>query len=117
MQLALDLAKMANVKLDRADIDRAHRIGAPKPATSGQPQPPPRPLMVKYVSCLNREAMWFGRREVRKAKPPRTSSLTEGTTKDIFIQENFDGTRRSCFTPVNCDEPASCGQRGRMVAS
>lgn len=93
VQLALDLAKMANVKLDRADIDRAHRIGAPKPATSDQPQPPPRPLVVKYVSYLKREAVWFGRREVRKAKPPRTSSLTEDMTKDIFIQENL--TRRN----------------------
>ena len=89
VQLALDLAKMANVKLDRADIDRAHRIGAPKAATGDQSRPPPRPLVVKYVSYLKREAVWFGRRDVRKAKPPRGSTLTEAASKDIFIQENL----------------------------
>ena len=89
VQLAIDLAKMANVKLDRADIDRVHRIGAPKTATPDQPRPPPRPLIVKYVSYLKREAVWFGRREIRKAKPPRGSPLTEGSTKDVYIQENL----------------------------
>lgn len=89
VQLALDLAKMANVKLDRTDIDRAHRIGTPKAAAPGQPRPPPRPLVVRYVSYLKREAVWFGRREIKKAKPPRGSSLPEASTKDVYVQENL----------------------------
>ena len=89
VQLAIDLAKMANVKIDRGDIDRAHRVGAPKKATSDQPSPPPRPLVVKFTSYLKREAVWFGRREVQKAKPPRSSTLTEATVKKVFIQENL----------------------------
>ena len=89
VQLALDLAKMANVKLDRTDIDRAHRIGTPKSAAPGRPRPPPRPLVVKYVSYLKREAVWFGRREIKKAKPPRGSSLPEASTKDVYVQENL----------------------------
>ena len=93
VQLALDLGKMANVKLERADIDRAHRIGTPKPVIPGQPRPPPRPIVVKFVSYQKREAVWFGRRELRKAKPPRGSSLTEGSLKDIYVQENL--TRRN----------------------
>ena len=93
VQLALDLGKMANVKLERSDIDRAHRIGAPRRATQGQPHPPPRPLVVKFVSYQKREAVWFGRREMRKAKPPRGSSMAEGATKDIYVQENL--TRRN----------------------
>ena len=93
VQLALDLGKMANVKLERSDIDRAHRIGAPRRPTQDQPRPTPRPLVVKFVSYQKREAVWFGRRELRKAKPPRGSSLAEGATKDIYAQENL--TRRN----------------------
>ena len=89
VQLAIDLAKMTNVKIDRTDIDRAHRIGRPKVATHGQTTAPPRMLVVKYVSYLKREAIWFGRKELRSAKPPRGSSLTDGSMKDIFVQENL----------------------------
>ena len=93
VQLAMDIGKMANVKIDRSDIDRAHRIGKPRPATQDQPRPPPRPLVVKFVSYQKRESVWFGRKELRTAKPPRGSSLTDGSMKDIFVQENL--TRRN----------------------
>ena len=89
VQLAIDVAKMVNVKLDRADIDRAHRVGKPRASAPGQAPPPPRPLIVKYVSYLKREAVWFGRKELRSAKPPRGSILTEGSMKNVFIQENL----------------------------
>ena len=89
VQLAIDLAKMANVKIDRSDIDRAHRIGKPKSAAQGQSSPPPRPLVIKFVSYLKREAVWFGRKELRSAKPPRGSNLTDGSMKDVFVQENL----------------------------
>ena len=93
MQLAIDLAKMANVKLERTDIDRAHRIGKLKTPAPGQSFVTPRPLVVKYTSYLKREAVWFGRKELRKAKPPRGSTLTEGSMKNAFVQENL--TRRN----------------------
>ena len=89
VQLAVDLAKMANVKIDRTDIDRAHRIGKPRTATQGQASAPPRTLVVKYVSYLKREAIWFGRRELKGAKPPRGSSMTEESMKEVFVQENL----------------------------
>ena len=89
VQLAIDLAKMTNVKIDRTDIDRAHRVGKPRTPASGQSTAPPRTLVVKYVSYLKREAIWFGRRELRSAKPPRTSSLTEANMKEVFVQENL----------------------------
>ena len=89
VQLAIDLGKMVNVKLDRADLDRAHRIGRPNAAAPGQPDPPPRPLVVKYVSYLKREAVWFARKDLKQAKPPRGSPLVEGSTKSAFIQENL----------------------------
>ena len=88
IQLATELAKMANVKIDRADIDRVHRIGKQKPTTQGQ-KPPPRTLVVKFTSYLKREAIWFGRKDLRNAKPPRGSNLTEHGMKDIFIQESL----------------------------
>lgn len=95
VQLAIDLAKMANVKLERTDIDRAHRIGKLKTPAPGQSSVTPRPLVVKYTytSYLKREAVWFGRKELRKAKPPRGSTLTEGSMKNAFVQENL--TRRN----------------------
>ena len=93
VQLAIDLAKMANVKLERSDIDRARRVGRPKTPASGQSTVTPRPLVVKYVSYLKREAVWFGRKELKKAKPPRGSTPTEGSTKNAFVQENL--TRRN----------------------
>lgn len=89
VQLAIDLAKMANVKIDKADIDRAHRIGKPRTPAPGQSAAPPRILVVKYVSYLKREAIWFGRKELRTAKPPRGSSLTEADMKAVFVQENL----------------------------
>ena len=89
VQLAIDVAKMANVKLDRADIDRAHRVGKPRTTAPGEAPPSPRPLVVKYVSYLKREAVWFGRKELRGAKPPRGSALTEGSMKNVFVQENL----------------------------
>ena len=93
VQLAQDLGKMANVKLEKGDIDRAHRIGAPRRATPDQPRPPPRPLIVKFVSYQKREAVWFGRKDLRKAKPPRGSSVDERSAKEIYVQENL--TRRN----------------------
>ena len=91
VQLAIDLAKMANVKLERSDVDRAHRIGAPRKPTANQPHPAPRPLVVKYVSYLKREAVWFGRRAMKTARPPQTrgSSLAEVDLKDLYVQENL----------------------------
>lgn len=89
VQLAIELSKMANVKIDRTDIDRAHRIGRPKAAAQGQSSAPPRTFVVKYVSYIKREAVWFGRKELKTAKPSRTSTLTEGSMKDIFVQENL----------------------------
>ena len=89
VQLAIDLAKMVNVKLDRVDIDRAHRVGRPKATAPGQSAPPPRPLIVKYISYLKREAVWFARKDLKQAKPPRGSALSEHATRNAFIQENL----------------------------
>ena len=47
VQLAIELSKMANVKIDKNDIDRAHRIGRPKQATQGQSPATPRTFVVK----------------------------------------------------------------------
>ena len=89
VQLAIDVAKMVNVKLDRTDLDRAHRVGKPKKIAPGQATPPPRTLVVKFVSYLKREAVWFGRKELKTAKPPRGSILTEDGMKNAFISENL----------------------------
>lgn len=91
VQLAIDLAKMANVKLDRIDIDRVHRVGKPRaaPNAPGHNGASPRPLVVKFVSYLKREAVWFGRKEMRQAKPPRGSTIAEGSLKNAYIQENL----------------------------
>ena len=89
VQLAIDVAKMFNVKLDRTDLDRAHRVGKLRKTAPGQTAPPPRTLVVKFASYLKREAVWFGRKELKNAKPPRGSTLTEDGMKNAFISENL----------------------------
>lgn len=89
VQLAIELAKMTNVKLEKGDIDRAHRVGKPRATPPGQAAAPPRPLVVKYVSYLKREAVWFGRKDLKQARPPRTSNLTEESLKNAYVQENL----------------------------
>ena len=87
VQLAIDLAKTVGVKLDRTDLDRAHRVGR-----VGQGQKP-RPLLVKYATYQRREQVWSARKVMRDAKPPRGSSLPENIMRDVYLQESL--TRRN----------------------
>ena len=87
VQLAIDLAKTVGVKLDRTDLDRAHRV-----ERVGQGQKP-RPLLVKYATYQRREQVWSARKVMRDAKPPRGSSLPENIMRNVYLQESL--TRRN----------------------
>ena len=51
----LNLAsKELNVKLRTEDIDRSHRIGAPRTAMTGEKPKPPRPIIVKFTTYRTR---------------------------------------------------------------
>ena len=123
LQLALDLGKAMGVKLDRTDIDNAHRVGRPPvaPGGAGVPAPrapavnagadgsagpggsagaaatQPRPLVVKCTTYVKREMVWWNRKELKKAKPPRSSTLPEDGLRNAFVQENLTPKNRQIF--------------------
>ena len=69
MQLGIDLAKSVGVTVQKADIDRAHRIGQKgKKTASGE---------------------LIHRRKLKDAKPPRIFSLQGKDLKRIFITDNL----------------------------
>ena len=86
IQLAIDLAKSAGVKLEKGDLDRAHRIGRVR---QGQNT---RPLLVKYATYQRREQVWSTRKVLRDAKPPRGSPLQDAM-RNVYLQESL--TRRN----------------------
>ena len=107
MQLVADIAKTIGVKLEKWDIDNAHRIGRPRdnsaaaasatgPGSRAAAQPPaPRPLIVKFTTFAKRDMVWWKRKDLRTSKPPRGCSLPEDSLKNVFIQENLTARNRS----------------------
>ena len=88
VQLGIDLAKSVGVTVQKADIDRAHRIGQKgKKTASGELIH--RPLLVKFATYTKREEVYTARRKLKDAKPPRTSSLQGKDLKRIFITDNL----------------------------
>ena len=134
LQLALDLGKVMGVKLDRTDIDNAHRVGRPPsaPGGTGVPAPrtsaavntgtggptgaaaaaQPRPLVVKFTTYVKREMVWWARKELKKAKPPRSSALPEDGLRNAFVQENLTPKNRQIFY-----EARNLKRQGRLVSA
>ncbi|XP_071501386.1 uncharacterized protein [Diadema antillarum] len=68
-QVMLDLAsEKLNIKLQRHEIDRSHRVGAPR-TTSSRPgarkQPPPRAIIVKFTTYRTRDTVIKSRRRLK----------------------------------------------------
>ena len=92
VQLGIDLAKSVGVTVQKADIDRAHRIG-PRGRKTASGELLHRPLIVKFTSYVKREEVYSARRKLRESKPPRTSGLHGKDLKKVFITDNL--TRRN----------------------
>ena len=93
VKVAIEIAKLAGVKLSPPDIDRAHRLGRPRGNTR------PRTILVKFVTYQKREELWAARKNLKKAELPGTSMFTAETRKNIFLAENLtQENQRVMFT-------------------
>ena len=81
-EVILNMAsKDLKVTLRPEDIDRSHRIGAPRPVKRGEKQKPPRPIIVKFATYRARHLVIKNRR------------LLKG--KHIGIEEDLTATNRN----------------------
>ena len=88
-QLVTDLAKMAGVAIAPADIDRTHRIG--KPGTGKA-----RPIIVRFANFTKRQELYNARRELRKPRPVRGSTVSPEVAGKTFLSDNL--TRQNQHT-------------------
>ena len=81
-QLAIDVAKAANVALTGAEIDRSHRIGPKKKGKTRQ-------IIVKLTSFNKRDELCQGRKDLSSGRVRNHSILTTAVLSRIFISENL----------------------------
>lgn len=62
------------VNINAAHIDRSHRLGRPKISEDGKPKP--RPIIIKFVSYTQREAIYRAKKHLKGTKLLITESLT-----------------------------------------
>ncbi|XP_071511909.1 uncharacterized protein [Diadema antillarum] len=87
-EVMLDLAsKELNVKLKPEDIDRSHRIGAPRPVKRGEKTKPPRPIIVKFATYRVRHLVIRNRKRLKG--------------KHIGIEEDLTATNRNLLQKAN----------------
>lgn len=82
-EIVLQLANRLDVELNPRDIDRSHRVGAPKSLETDRQPTRPREIIVKFKSYQARLALLKGRKALRRNK--------EG----IYINEDLTQTRKS----------------------
>lgn len=82
-EIVLQLANRLDVELNPRDIDRSHRVGAPKSVETDRQPTRPREIIVKFKSYQARLALLKGRKALRRNK--------EG----IYINEDLTQTRKS----------------------
>ena len=83
VKVAIEVAKLAGVKLSPLDIDRTHRLGRQRGNTR------PRTILVKFVTYQKREELWAARKNLKKAELQRASMFTVESRKNIFLAENL----------------------------
>lgn len=81
-QIVTDLAKMAGVELTPGDIDSSHRVGAP-----GQGKT--RSIIVRFAHYPARQTLYNARRELRKPRSSRGSTVSAETANNVFISDNL----------------------------
>ena len=88
-RIVTDLAKMAGVAVTPADIDRTHRIGKPSSGKS-------RNIIVRFTNFPKRQELFNARRELRKPRTVRGSTVTAETAGKTFLSDNL--TRQNQHT-------------------
>ena len=88
-RIVTDLAKMAGVTVTPADIDRTHRIGKPSDGKN-------RNIIVRFTNFPKRQELYNARRELRKPRPVRGSTVTSETAGKTYLSDNL--TRQNQHT-------------------
>ena len=81
-QMVMDLAKMAGVDVAPRDIDVSHRVGAPRQGKA-------RPIIVRLTNFAARQTLYNARRELRKPRPLRDSTVSPETANGVFISDSL----------------------------
>ena len=94
-QIVTDLGKMCGVTLTAADLDRTHRIG--KASGTG-----PRIIIARFVSFAKRQEFYNARRELRKPKPVRGSTVSTETAGKTFVTDNLTRQNQHVMYVARC---------------
>ena len=101
-QIVTDLGKMTGVAVAPADIDRTHRIGKVK-------EDGIRNIIVRFTNFTKRQEFYNARRELRKPRPVRGSTVSTETAGKAFISDSL--TRENQHTMY----VARCMKRERKI--
>ena len=77
-QVMIDLASnKLDIKLERHEIDRSHRVGSPRSSAAGAEKPPsPRPIIVKFTTYRTRDLILKRRRKLKGTRIGIEEDLT-----------------------------------------
>ena len=88
-ELVIDVAKTAGITVDKADIDRSHRIGKKKPGSNRQ-------VIVKLTTFNKREQLYQQRKDLRPGRVPHHALLTAEVLSRTYIADSL--TKRNSRT-------------------
>lgn len=86
-QIIMDLGKMAGVTVAPTDIDRTHRVG--KVSGGGS-----RAIIVRFANFAKRQEFYNARRELRKPRPVRNSTVSKEAAGKTFVSDNLTRTNQ-----------------------
>ena len=111
-QTVTELARAVGVELLPADIDAAHRIGAPNRSKA-------RPIIVKLTRFDKRQELYAARKRIRSAELPRGSLITaaEADSASLSLTASPSTTKRLCLLRDNSSEKAKYSRPGQMRAN
>ena len=94
-QIVIDLGKMCGVSLTATDLDRTHRIGK---ANAGAP----RIIIARFATFAKRQEFYNARRELRKPRPVRGSTVTAETAGKTFVTDNLTKQNQHVMYVARC---------------
>ena len=94
-QIIVDLGKMAGITVAPADLDRTHRIG--KGNGGG-----PRTIIARFTNFSKRQEFYNARRELRKPRPVRGSTVSTETAGKTFVSDNLTRENQHTMYVARC---------------